>query len=624
MSRAPVGRAALALALGLLLGGRLAAQDPGPTPPSTSNFGGGLLGGFSDSDAPPVTVKLRAGEAPAVGEAFELALILEHAAGYHTYAPTERLGAPVEVTPRPTEGIEWGAPLFPPGRKKDFPLLGGSLELYEGSVEVRLPGRITREVGRTTSFSIGVVYSACTDQACLLPRELEVPGTWGAGGSTPEAISPGGPAAVPAPPGAAGDDFARTLRSGLLWALLVAYAWGLAASISPCVYPMIPVTIAFFGSQSEGRSRARTALLALAYVAGIVVTYALAGLAAARLGRDVGALLVNPWVVGTVAAMLFGMGLSLFGVFEMSLPFAVQERLNQASDGRGPGSAFATGAVLGLVAAPCVGPFAASILIFVARSGDLLVGALALGSFGLGIGTLFLVLAMGISELPKSGTWLITVKKLFGWVLFGAAFYFLSQVLAPEWTLIGWGVWLGLGGVVGGALEPARGSGEKAAQGAMLLALVSGVYLLLAGLSQRFPLKLAGAAPAPHQVAGEAVWLDDIEDARGRAAATGKPIFADFFADWCIPCKQMEAEVFPEASVRAALEDFVLARLDCTDPDSAPARLKNRELGVPSMPYLAVFDAKGRHRPDLSHPGYLGVDEFRALLVRARAALSGA
>jgi thiol:disulfide interchange protein DsbD len=616
----------LALALGLVPGAF--AQGDTPTPPGSSSWGS-LFGGLDANDSQaPVSLALESVPAPAVGEAFRLKVILTHGEGYHTYAPGEELGVPIEVVPGAVDGIEWGTPEFPPYNTKNYPMLGGDVKLYEGVIEIAVPGKVTSEAGRGTSFTIEVRYAACTDTACLLPQSEELAGTWAPAGSSPPptsaapappAASPSAPAAPPVP--GEGADFGRSLEGGLLGALLVAYLWGLAASISPCVYPMIPVTIGFFGGQGEKkRSRPKKVALAFTYVAGIVLSYALVGVAAARAGRDLGSLMANEWVVGGVAAVLIAMGLSLFGLFELHLPSSLQQKLG-SMEGDGFFGAFLTGGVMGLVAAPCVGPFAASILLYVAQRGDLLVGFLALGAFGAGIGTLFLFLALGVSELPSSGMWLIHVKKVFGYVLIGAGYYYVTLLLPAAIGLGGWGLFLTVGGVMGGALEPATETGARAWKGLTLAALVAGLYLVVAGLSHQVPLRGVGGAPQGAASAATIPWVHDIDTATARAEAEGKPIFIDFYADWCIPCKQMDREVFPDPEVRAELAAFVPAKLDCTDPESPASQLKTQGLGSLAMPYLAVFDAQGNPRPDLSHSGYLGKQEFRQLLARARAEL---
>lgn len=623
------------LVLALTLTPAAWAQGDTPTPPGSSSWGSLFGGSRAEASEAPVTLALETVSAPEVGAEFRLTIVLTHGAGFHTYAPGEELGIPIEVLPKDVAGIEWGEPEFPPHRTKNYPLLGGDLKLYEGEIEIALPGRVVSEAGRKTSFAVDVRYAACTDTACLLPQTEVLAGTWAPPGAAVPATSSRAATRTPeAPPSSTSPassqpaedaDFGRSLEDGLLGALLVAYLWGLAASLSPCVYPMIPVTIAFFGGQGDQqRPRAKKVALAITYVAGIVLSYAVVGVVAARLGRDLGSLLANPFVLGGVALLLFALGLSLFGLFEMRLPSSLQQKLG-GLEGDGLLGAFLTGAVMGLVAAPCVGPFAATILLYVAQRGEVVVGFVALGAFGAGIGTLFLVLALGVSELPSSGMWLIQVKKVFGYVLIGAGYYYLSLLMPAGLGLVGWGLYFTVGGAMGGALEPAQGSGTRAWKGLALAGLVAGLYLVVAGLSQHVPVQgvSSGGAPLSATSPAEVRWHLDLDAARAQAKADGKPIFADFYADWCLPCKQMDREVFSDPAVRAELAAFVPAKLDCTDPESPAARLKTRELGSLAMPYLAVFDAQGQPRPDLSHSGYLGVDEFRGLLVRARRELGG-
>lgn len=605
-----------------------------PVPPGTSSFASRLLTGKAKPAAAPapvpeltpadpgdpVKVRLTVPARPAAPGPVEVVLTLVLTGHHHVYAPGETLGEPVTVVGAAAPGLAWGEAVFPPPVKKKVPLLGGELSLYEDAVTIRIPLTVS-DPKAAGPVRLTVGYQACTDQVCLMARERVVGADFGASLVDPGAEPGGAAASTPAPaPAGTGGAFADALaRDGVLWALLLAFAWGLAASISPCVYPMIPITVAYFGGQSEQKSRARTFALAATYVAGIAITYGLLGVAMARAGRDLGSLLVHPVVVTLVSGVLFAMGLSLYGVFELRLPQELHDRLS-GGEAKGFTGAFFTGAVLGLVAAPCVGPFATSILLFVARSGDLGLGFLALSSFGLGMGSLFLVLALGVAGLPRSGIWLITTKKLFGYVLFGSALYFLQPVLPAAALLPAWGAYLAIAGVLGGALDPAEDSGERAARGFALLALVGGLYLFVAGLSAVAPLQGAGAgkapSPGPAPTAAPA-WIKDLEAARAAARSQGKPLFADFYADWCLPCKRMEAEVFPDPRVAAALARFVVAKIDCTRPEMPGARYKNEVLKTPAMPYLALFDAAGEPRPDLGHDGYLEVDEFLALLERA-------
>lgn len=591
-------------------------------------------------DGDPVDLGLKVPAAPKVGDRITVVVELKLDEGFHVYSPEETTGEGVTVDGAPGAGIRWSPARFPKGKKKVTELLGQVIEsvIYEDGTRVELEGVVedAGALGRPVQVKVG--YQACSESACLLAQERVVEGAWGSdttrgtAAAEPTRAAPGAPVPQPVKGG-----FADDLEGGLVWALLVAYLWGLFASLSPCVYPMIPVTIAFFGSQdpdskaTEGAGKKkkvslRTVALAVTYVAGIALSYALAGLGAAWAGRDLGSLLVHPVVVGVVSVTLIAMGLSLFGLFEMALPSAVVQKLD-GGEGKGFGNAFFTGAVMGLVAAPCVGPFAASILLFVATSGDMVTGFLALGSFGLGLGTLFLVLALGAASLPRSGVWMESVKRFFGYVLIGSSLYFLQFVLPPATVLPLAGAYLAVGGVIGGALDPADSPGARAGRGVTLVALAAGLYLVVAGMSQVVPIQGAGgtgtttsgvtvAAPAALR------WQHDLDQAKAAAMAEGKPLFLDFYADWCIPCKRMDAEVFSDPEVQAELSHFVVGKIDCTRPEMPGAIYKNQVLKSQGMPLLSIHDAAGAPRPDLSHDGYLGKAEFLALLRRARAALT--
>ncbi len=580
----------------------------------------------------PVGLRVAAPVRPAAGRGFTVTVDVVMDAGFHVYSPEEKQGESLEITPEPVAGVTWEAPRYPAGTLKKMELLGASLEqfMYEGVVRVEVPGRLAEGATPPGPLRFKVYYQACSDSACYLAQERIVEVAWGARFEDPRLAEHGPPPATAAPGAAAAgrpDGFQRELDKGLLWMLLVAYFWGLAASLSPCVYPMIPVTVAFFGGQDPEKKRSRTVALALTYVLGIVLSYAVLGVLLARAGQDLGSVMVHPGVVALVSGVLAAMGLSLFGLFEIRMPSALQERLSQG-EGRGFAGAFVTGAVLGLVASPCVGPFAASILLFVARSGDPLVGFAALASFGFGLGTLFLVLALGAASLPRSGAWMVGVKEFFGWVLIGSSLWFASALFPEAVVLLGWGVFLAIGGVLGGALEPADTTGSRARRGLALVLVAAGLYLVVAGTARYAPVAgLAGShgsgavSAVPGSGAPELRWAKGYAEAKSRAATSGKPIFLDYYADWCIPCKQMDREVFPDPGVARLLSRFEIGKVDCTEPNSVGARQKREELQSLAMPYLAVFDASGKHRPELSAEGYLGAAEFEALLGKALAAL---
>jgi thiol:disulfide interchange protein len=219
-------------------------------------------------------------------------------------------------------------------------------------------------------------------------------------------------------------------NEGLAVVLLLIFLGGIGASLTPCVYPLIPITVAVFGARTA-QSRLQAFGLSCVYVSGMVVFFVAMGLIAASVGRGIGALMNNPWVLGSLAIMFIVMGLGSFGLFEMKLPSSVQNKLSQAG-GKGIGGAFVMGLVAGLVATPCVGPILVSVLVFVAQSQDLLLGAVLLAVFALGMGLLFLVIgtfAGMLTRLPRSGPWMLGVKTVFGIVFIVVAFYYLKNAV---------------------------------------------------------------------------------------------------------------------------------------------------------------------------------------------------
>ena len=223
--------------------------------------------------------------------------------------------------------------------------------------------------------------------------------------------------------------FDSALQRGWLWAYLLAFAFGFLTSLTPCVYPMIPITVAVFGAK-KATTKKRSFLLATAYVVGMGLLYAILGTVFALVGGRSGALLSNPWVIVPVAVFMGLLAISLFGAFEIRLPYALQNRLNQVG-GEGYGGAFAMGLVGGLVAAPCTGPFLAGMLGFVATTGNWLAGSTLLFTYALGVGVLFWALALGSMSMPKSGPWMDGVKTVGGVALAVVALYFLRPVVAP-------------------------------------------------------------------------------------------------------------------------------------------------------------------------------------------------
>jgi thiol:disulfide interchange protein DsbD len=378
------------------------------------------------------------------------------------------------------------------------------------------------------------------------------------------------------------------MNSGTHPSLLFALGYGVLTALTPCVYPMIPITVSIFGARA-GVPRGRALGLAAAYVAGIAAMFGTLGTAFGLLGRAFGTFLANPWVIVPLALFFFAMGLSMFGAFEVALPSGLQQRLNRVG-GRGFAGAFAMGLVAGIIAAPCTGPPLASLLAYVATTRNAGWGFALLATYGAGVGLPFFLLAGFSMSLPKPGAWMEWVKSVFGIALFAAALYYLKNVV-PALAHFGSGsprfalamaalvlVGVGLGAVHasfhGGAGERAR---KALGVGLATLGLFGATNYLLA---PKGDVKLA--------------WLADEPTAVGQARAAGRPLLVDFAASWCIPCREFEVKVFSRPDVAQAMRRFTLLRIDLSREDVDPALgVLMHKYGADTLPAIRLLSREG-------------------------------
>ncbi len=357
------------------------------------------------------------------------------------------------------------------------------------------------------------------------------------------------------------------------------YAWafgqGVLVDLTPCVYPLIPVTVAVFGA--KGVSKGRALFLAAAYVLGMAVLYTSlgVGVALAAGGVGFGTWLANPWVVGPLVLVLIALAASMFGAFDLQLPTSLETKLSNVG-GAGPLGAFLMGLVSGLVSAPCTGPVLLNLLAFIAvsadRPGGVLYGGSLLFTYALGMGTLFFAVALGAS-LFKPGPWMDHIKSVFGIALIVMAFYFLrplSPALSGFVINPSWGLWLGLGllalGIAGGAVH-------RSFHGPMSEKLIKGVAVAVASF---------GAISSLNNILYvelTADWrkvetLAELEQAIARAEDSGKPLLVDFGASWCNPCHELESKTFSDPKVEDELAKYELVKIDVSDPNEEQAAMQ--------------------------------------------------
>jgi thiol:disulfide interchange protein DsbD len=376
------------------------------------------------------------------------------------------------------------------------------------------------------------------------------------------------------------ESFAEASARGMGAAFLFALTAGFLTSLTPCVYPMIPITVSIFGAKT-GVSRPRAFLLATSYVGGIALMFGALGTTFALLGRAFGTFLANPWVVVPLAVLFVAMAFSMFGAFELNLPSGLQERLNRVG-GRGLGGAFLMGLVGGLIAAPCTGPPLAGILAYVATTRDALRGFLLMATYAAGIGVPFWAIAGFSMSLPRSGRWMESVKSVLGIALLVAALYYLKNVVPALMKVTGTGTPFLLATLGAVALGLVAGAVHLSFHDSMARRLRKGgaVALVTVGL---FALTNFILTPKV-----ELAWMHSEPDALAAARASGRPLLVDFGATWCVPCREIEAKIFGEPEVgRLMSERFTLLRIDCTheddDPSIAAVRERYQAAGLPAV-----------------------------------------
>jgi thioredoxin:protein disulfide reductase len=372
---------------------------------------------------------------------------------------------------------------------------------------------------------------------------------------------------------------------GLLALYGTAFAAGIGASLTPCVYPMIPIVLGVFGARGKDVTRRKSLVLATLYVLGMGTTYALLGTIFTLLGKQFSAVLAEPAVVIPMVLLYVALAVSMFGAFELNLPASWQAKLNKVG-GAGYGGAYSMGLVGGFTAAPCTGPFIAGFLTAVAKTGDVAIGASTLFIHAMGIGVLYWVLAVFASRLPKSGRWMEWVKSIGGIGLLVAALWFLRPIVpplrelgSPEFAFLAGAIALAVLGLVGGAVHLSfhdRGAVRARKAAAVAFAVIGGFGVVT-------------WAVTPDRVLP---WVHDEAAALAKARAERKGVMIDFSATWCTPCAELELTFAEDGVYETLVDHFVPLKIDVSEDNATSRAKKDRYSVTGSLPTVvfAVFD----------------------------------
>jgi thioredoxin:protein disulfide reductase len=608
MRRLSFRSALAARALALLL----AALLPAFTPPAAAQDGGiaqSRSGSDGDEFLPP-DVAFRVGAEATAADRVEVTFQI--ADGYYLYRNKLRFQAPGDVA----AGL--GAPTLPKGDEHTDEYFG-TQEVYHEALIAQLP--VSRAQLEGFTLPVKVTYQGCADAGLCYPPITK----------TFNVALPPATAVTDLPDAPAGDGgyvseqdwLANLIRNGNLFLMAGAFFLsGLGLAFTPCVLPMVPIVSGIIAGHGHKLTRLKGFSLSLTYVLGMAATYTIAGVAFAAAGQQAQTLFQQPWILALFAALFVAMALSMFGFYTVQMPAFVQTRLAQMSNRQRSGSyagVAAMGALSALIVTTCVGPALVAALSVIGQSGQMLRGGVALFSMAIGMGMPLLVVGASAGQfLPRAGAWMETVKQVFGALMLAVAVWMLSRFLPERVSYLLWIVPLASLAFVllraslrtGAGLAIGRGIGVAAALWAVLIA--GGA--LRGATDPLAPWQRAEAAFELPFVTVKSV--ADLDREVAAAAAAGKPVMLDFYADWCVSCKEMEKYTFPDPAVRGVLDRVVLLRADVTANDEQDQALLKR-FGIFGPPTIAFYGVDGEERGRYRVVGFMKAAEFAPLAAEA-------
>ena len=529
-------------------------------------------------------------------------LNLEYPWHVNAHRPTLEWLIPTELQLRRSDHIILTDIRYPPPLTMTFGFAEEPLDVYEETSPIYLTLRTS------SSTPLGeyilradLTIQACDDMQCLAPAtvEVEIPIliVEADAGMTPvneaqflafdDAQIGGGPQG----------DISALFEGGLWLAFIGIFFIGLALNLTPCVYPMISVTVSLFGGQQDTNTL-RVFGKAVVYVLGIATMYSVLGVIAALSGGLFGSWLQSPWMLGFIGILMFGLALSMFGLYEIQMPYWLTKRLGGSGNATGLFGLFISGLVVGIFAAPCVGPPIIALLAYVGTVGDPVFGFWVFFVLSLGLGLPYLILGTFsglMQKLPKSGTWMIWVKKLFGIILIGVGGFYLGLALFPQyvqWVIV---ATLLIGGIYIGFLEQS-GKGKT---GFTITKYATGIVSIILAVMFYMNLQKEGI-----------VWQTYSEEKLALALERGQPVMIDFYADWCIPCLELDRITFTDPAVIEATQNMMRLKVDLTNFDSPESEALRQQYNIAGVPTIVFIDDQGNEVTQARVIGFLRPNDF--------------
>lgn len=408
-------------------------------------------------------------------------------------------------------------------------------------------------------------------------------------------------------------------NDSLIWTLVIFFGLGVGLALTPCVFPMYPILSGIIVGQGQKLSTAKAFTLSMAYVQGMAITYSILGLVVASAGLKYQAALQHPAVLVVLAILFFVLSLSMFGLYDLKLPSSWQEKMNSVSNNQKGGNlvgVFLMGVISGLVASPCTTAPLSGALVYVAQTGDLLQGFLALYVLSMGMGLPLLIIGTsGGKLLPRAGAWMDIIKTIFGFLLIAVSIVMLGRIWTGVVSDVLWSLWgVSFTGYLMHQNKLSEFNWKQTVRSVLLM------LALLASFSYGFQAVMGhfgfnnnsvGTAATTEEVHGfkRIKSIEDLEQEIAAATAQGKPVMLDLYADWCVACKEFEAITFKDADVLARMNKIVLLQADVTKSDKVDVALLEK-YNVLGLPTLLMFNEQGEQREDLRVTGFMGPKDF--------------